>query len=246
MAENRCALVTGASRGIGRSIAIRLAQDGWDIAGCFQTVSDASQETELAVQRCGVRSFFAPCNIADGQSVEEFVRTADRQIGPIVGLVNNAGITRDNPLALMSNEDWKVVVDTNLTGTWNVCKSVLFRFMKRRSGSVVNISSVAGIDGNRAQANYAATKAGIIGLSKSLAKELAPYAIRVNVVAPGFIETDMTKKLADTLRNHTLSTIPLKRFGTPSDVADLVAYLLSDRAAYITGETIRVDGGLTL
>ncbi|MEU4789891.1 3-oxoacyl-[acyl-carrier-protein] reductase [Micromonospora tulbaghiae] len=246
MVEQRTALVTGGSRGIGRAVALRLAEDGYDVAFCYRAGGDAAAETADGIKQRGVRCFHAACDVADPDAVSEFVAAAEAELGPVRTLVNSAGIIRDSPLVLMPFDDWQAVLDTNLTGTFNFCRSVAFGFMKRKLGTVVNVSSVAGVYGNAAQANYSASKGGINSLSRAMAKELGPYGIRVNVVAPGFIETDMTAGLTEKARAKATGMIPLRRLGQPADVADLVSFLASDRAAYITGQVLQVDGGIVL
>lgn len=246
MHSRQCALVSGGSRGIGRATAVRLARDGYDVAFCSRSDGPAAAETRELLGALGCRYVHAVCDVSDYEDVKEFVKRAEAELSPISVLVNSAGIVRDNPLALMPVEDWLVVIDTNLNGTFNVCKATVFGMMKRRTGSVINVSSVAGVYGHATQANYSASKAGIHGLSKALAKELARFGIRVNVVAPGFIDTDMTAGLSDTARQQALEAIPLGRFGTADSVAEMISYLASDRASYVTGQILQIDGGMTL
>lgn len=240
------AIVTGATRGIGWAVALQLAQDGYDIAFCYRQQADRAAELAQAISGYGRRVLHQACDVAQLAEVQMFVKTCEEQLGNLTVLVNSAGIVRDSPLVMMKEQDWHAVVETNLNGTFHICRSVIFPLMKQKRGVIINLSSVAGIYGSPTQTNYAATKAGIIGFSRSLAKEVAPYNIRVNVVAPGFIATDMTAGINEKRRKKYLEAIPLGTFGQPQDVADTVAFLVSERARYITGQTIQVDGGISL
>ncbi|MFI7291514.1 3-oxoacyl-[acyl-carrier-protein] reductase [Streptomyces anulatus] len=244
--DNRVALVTGGSRGIGRATALRLAQDGFDVAFCYQANDEAARELEKQLTEIGVRALARKADVRDKESVKALVADTEELLGPIEVAVTAAGITRDNPLVLMSDDDWHQVLDVNLDGVYNLNRAVVFPMMKRKTGTIINLSSVAGVHGNAGQANYSASKAGIIGFSRALAKEVGRYGIRVNVVAPGFIDTDMTSVLSAPAKDKALGQIPLGRLGRADEVADLVGYLASDRAGYVTGSVLQIDGGITV
>ncbi|HZK18753.1 MAG TPA: 3-oxoacyl-[acyl-carrier-protein] reductase [Clostridia bacterium] len=242
--KDRVCLVTGASRGIGRAIALELAAAGADIAINFAGREDAAAETAQMVEELGSRAMVLKADVSDGKQVETMVKEVKKRFSKIDVLVNNAGITRDNLVMLLKEKEWDDVIDTNLKGAFNCIKSVSRLMLRARYGRIVNIASVVGLTGNAGQANYAAAKAGLVGLSKSVARELGSRGITVNVVAPGYILTDMTQNIAGEAKESMLAGIPLGRAGTPKDVADLVLFLASGRAAYITGQVLSVDGGM--
>jgi len=240
------AVVTGAARGIGRAIVEDLASQGYRVAFCYRTNDALAQDICAAADRRGEQVRATRLDVADEAAVRGWIADIETTIGPIALLVNCAGITRDRALALMSTDDWQEVVDVNLTGVFHTCRAAVFPMMKRKQGCIVNLSSVSGVYGNATQSNYAATKAGIIGFSRSLAKELGPLGIRVNVVAPGLIDTDMTAKLDPARLERMLAGAPLRRAGQPAEVAAAVRFLASSDAAYITGQVLGVDGGLVI
>lgn len=238
------ALVTGASRGIGRSIAIQLAEEGYNVAVNYAGNREKAEAVVEEVKAKGVESLAIQANVANGDEVKAMIKEVVNQFGTVDVLVNNAGITRDNLLMRMKESEWDDVIDTNLKGVFNCIQKVTTQMLRQKSGSIINLSSVVGAVGNPGQANYVATKAGVIGLTKSAAKELASRNITVNAVAPGFIVSDMTDALSDDLKDQMLQQIPLARFGEDTDIANTVAFLASDKAKYITGQTIHVNGGM--
>ena len=242
--NGKTALVTGASRGIGRAIALRLAEDGANVAVIYAGSADKAEAVVNEITALGVNAKAYRCNVADSAAVNETVKAVTNDLGKIDILVNNAGITRDGLMLRMKDEDFDAVLDTNLKGAFNMIRACYSGFIRKKSGRIINMSSVSGIMGNAGQANYSASKAGVIGLTKSVARELASRSITCNAVAPGFIQTDMTENLGD--NNPLLNSIPLGRMGKPEDIAAAVAFLASDSAAYITGEVLKVDGGLAI
>ena len=245
----RSAVVTGSSRGIGRAVAEELARAGFDVCVNCSSERGLSGVQQLADQLAaehGVRAIAVAANVADAAEAEALVAAAHEAFGRVDVLVNNAGITRDGLIARMKEEDFDAVIDVNLKGTFNCCKAAAQRMMKQRYGRIVNLSSVVGVAGNAGQANYAASKAGVIGLTKSLARELAARNVTANAVAPGFIATDMTDALSEKQREAILGRIAAKRLGAPEDVAALVRVLASEEAGYITGQVVCIDGGMSL
>ncbi len=244
--DGKCALVTGASRGIGRAVALKLAAEGAKVALNFAGNEAAATEVRQEIEAAGGQAILVKADVANEAAVQEMVQKTADAFGRIDILVNNAGITRDGLLARMKEEDWDAVLSTNLKGVFLTTKAVAKLMMKQRAGRIVNMASVVGVTGNAGQANYSAAKAGVIGFTKTVAKELASRGVTANAVAPGFIDTDMTSVLSDKAKEAALSGIPLGRMGTPEDIADAVLFLVSDQASYITGQVLHVDGGMVM
>jgi len=244
MLNEKTALITGASRGIGKAIALHFAKNGANLAVIYAGNREKAEETCREAEVIGVKALPFCCDVSDFTAAKETVSAAVKALGPIDILVNNAGITRDGLIYSMKEESFDAVINTNLKGAFHMIKHCTPGFLKRRSGRIINISSISGLIGNAGQANYSAAKAGLIGLTKSVARELAPRGICCNAIAPGFIATEMTENIG--AENPLMGKIPLGRVGTPDDVAALAVFLAGDSAGYITGEVIRVDGGLAI
>jgi 3-oxoacyl-[acyl-carrier protein] reductase len=244
--EGKAALVTGASRGIGREIALELARQGANVAVNFAGSEAKANEVVDEIKALGRDAFTVKCNVANPDEVSEMVKAAIDRFGRLDIVVNNAGITRDNLLMRMKEQEWDDVINTNLKGVFLVTKAVTRQMMKQRVGRIINIASIVGVSGNPGQANYVAAKAGVIGLTKTTAKELASRNITVNAIAPGFITTDMTDTLPEDVKAEMLKQIPLARLGEPKDIAKMTAFLASDDASYITGQTLHIDGGMVM
>ena len=238
------ALITGGSRGIGRVVALNLAKEGYNITFCYTSNEAAALETVAEIEKTGVKALAVKADVSNESDVNALVQAARDAFGPIEVLVNNAGITRDGLLLRMSEKDISDVLDTNLKGAFFCTKAVLKDMMKSRYGKIINITSIVGVTGNAGQSNYAASKAGLIGFTKSVAKEYGSKGICINAVAPGFIETEMTDKLPEEVKNTYLERISLKRFGTPEDVANVVSFLAGHKSDYVTGQVIEVTGGM--
>ena len=244
--EGKCAIVTGGSRGIGRAVCLELAKGGCNIVLCYVGGEEAAAETVRACEVLGVKALAVRCNVADAGEVQTMVDAAVEAFGGVDILVNNAGITRDGLLMRMSEADFDSVIETNLKGSFLCMKAVSKLMMRKRYGRIISLSSVVALRGNAGQMNYAASKAGIIGLTKSMAKELATRGVTVNAVAPGFIETDMTAAMPEAAKAAAVASIPAGRLGQAEDVAKAIAFLASDDAAYITGQVLSVDGGMAM
>lgn len=250
MSENRVngrvALVTGASKGIGREIAIQLAKEDITVIVNYNGSKKSADKVVDTITQAGGKAKAYQCNVTEEEVCNTMIHQLIEEYGHVDILVNNAGITNDNLLMKMSDEEFKSVLDTNLLGSFHTIRALSRFFLKQRSGRIINISSVSGIIGNAGQANYSASKAGVIGLTKSVARELASRGITVNAIAPGMVETDMTSVLSDNIKGQMLEQIPLRRIGNPVDVAHMVVFLASEKASYITGQVIAIDGGMTM
>lgn len=247
MENPKTAFITGAARGIGKEIALKMAKEGYDVAINYRSLNDELEKLKTEIEtNFGVKCALVQGDVSKFEDAERMVKETVEQLGKIDVLVNNAGITKDGLLMRMAKEDFETVVNINLIGTFNVTRNVIPLMIKQKSGRIINISSVVGVTGNAGQTNYSASKAGIIGFTKSLAREVASRNILVNAVAPGFIATDMTSVLSDAVKENINTQIPLKRMGTAEDVANLVKFLASEEASYITGQVINVDGGMVM
>ena len=244
--EGQTAVVTGASRGIGRAIALRLASEGALVAVNYQGSKERAEAVKAEIEELGGTALLYQCNVADFAACEEFLKAVTEQTGRLDILVNNAGITRDGLLMRMSEEDYDAVLNTNLKGTFNCIRFASRQMLRQKSGRIINISSVSGVLGNAGQANYSASKAGIIGLTKSAARELASRGITVNAIAPGFVNTEMTEGLSEKVKEGAVAQIPLGKFGEPEDIAEAALFLASKGAGYMTGQVLHVDGGMAM